>query len=190
MKTRKIFFGLVFVLAVLNMLAAVPQVDGFNVMRVATQSIKNGIQIQCEITDASGIYDTVLDYDGVGAQPADNSVYVKWDLDGEIENNARYTSMTLNETIGEDIFVADHPLNVDEVVANKSLVYKVYAYNNGLIQGSSDLFSTIKIISTGEIKDGKKNIELLVIMRKVIKMYKGNEIRFFIFDQSISYREF
>jgi len=186
----KVFFSLILVLVSLKAGASEPQLSEFNVARVVTKTIKNGIQLQCKITDTSGIYDTLKKYDGLKHEPTDKSVYIKWDIDGEIEKNARYTSMSLDKKIGEDIYITDYFLNISEDRKEISLVYQVCAYNNQDTQGKSNLFSLIKIISTGEVNDNQKNIELIVVMKEVIKKYKEKEIKFFNFDQSVSYREF
>ncbi|MDI6785317.1 MAG: hypothetical protein QMD92_01270 [bacterium] len=180
MDKKKIIIGLILILVAFKIKAGEPEIDVYKVKGADS----SGINIECRITEKDGIYDTIEKYDGVSTKPKDKSVYIKWDLDGELEKDAMYTSMSLKGKKDKDVFISDYPLKIKDKAKKISLVYKVYAYSKKKDkQGESSFYAIIKVVSIGEIRENKKNIEMVVVVKKT----KDNN---FVFDQNISYREF
>lgn len=180
MNKIKVIISLMLVMVAFRVEAEEPKIDVYKVGR----SGHSGIYLECKITDIDGIYDTEAKYDGVSIKPIDKSIYIKWDLDGEIEKDAMYTSMSLKSKEDKNVFISDYPLKIKDNAKKVSLVYKVYAYcEKKDKQGESSFYGIIKVVSIGEIRNSKKSIEMVIVVRETKE-------KKFVFDQNISYKEF
>lgn len=176
----RVIISLMLAIVAFRIEAKEPEIDVYKVRGTDY----SGIYLECRITDPDGIYDTDSKYDGVSVKPIDKSVYVEWDLDGELVKDAKYTSMSLKSKEDKNVFISDFPLKIKSDVKKISLVYKVYAFcEKKDKQGKSSFYGIIKVVSMGEMENNKKSIEMVIVVRETEK-------KKFVFDQNISYKEF